>query len=82
MTLSFKQRHFLLNAESTPKEIAWGHIKKLRELIKKEPLGGRRTELRLNLLRWQDKHKEAIANERGGLKLHLNPFKGYCLSLS
>ena len=51
------------------KKRAWERIQKLRQKIKEEPIGGNRTKLRVELLKAEDAHKEAIALEKQSLKV-------------
>jgi len=49
------------------KKRAWERIQNLRQKIKDEPLGGNRTKLRVELLKAEDAHKEAINLEKQSL---------------
>jgi hypothetical protein len=43
---------------------AWTKVKEIRERLKNEPLGGNRSALRLQLMKWQDTHGKALESER------------------
>lgn len=50
------------------KKKAWKRVKKLRQKIKDEPLGGNRTGLRLELMKAEDTHRQHLRNEERALK--------------